>query len=366
MKIECVKEKFEEVVGKACRFTGRNESLPVLTCLYIEAKKNTLLIRATNLDVGVEIHFPAKVEKEGTIAVPGAVLRNLLSGIGKEKKITLEKIHENLSIISPNNTSLIKCFSVEDFPTIPKVTGREVFDISHENFKNGIESVWYSASPSPVKPNISSVYMYKESNEIIFAATDSFRLGEKSIPLKNDVNFTSAILPYQNIIEIMKALEGGSGSITINSSKNQISFQTDETYITSRLIDGVFPDYRQIIPKKFTTEVVMLKNDLFNAVKVTNIFADKFSKVLFKVSVKGKRFEVEARNSDVGENTTRVDASISGEDIQVGFNYRYILDVLHTLPEDSVTLQFSGEGKAMVIRGIGNHSFTYLVMPMNK
>ncbi|HET8574639.1 MAG TPA: DNA polymerase III subunit beta [Candidatus Paceibacterota bacterium] len=366
MKVECIKEKFEEAVAQASRFTGKNESLPVLECLYLETRENEILIRATNLDLGIEIKISAKVFAEGSVAVPGAVLRSLLSGMGNEKKIILETSRENLTVSSSKNTSLIKSHHTEDFPTIPKVSGNEVFSVSSAILRDGIGSVWYSASTSPVKPELSSVYVYKEESDLIFVATDSFRLAEKRVPMKSSVNFTSAMIPYRNIVEIMRIFENHSGEVSVNASKNQISFEMDGLYLTSRLIDGIFPDYRQIIPKEFVTEVVVLKADIIGAVKITNIFADKFSKVLFKVNTKEKRFEVEARNADIGENTTRVEAKISGEGLDIGFNYRYILDTLQVLKEDSVSMEFSGEGKALVMKGLGDNSFIYLVMPMNR
>ena len=157
---------------------------------------------------------------------------------------------------------------------------------------------------------------------------------------------------------------------SINSedqNKNLISFEAHGVYVVSRIIDGVFPDYKQIVPKEFTTEVVALKQDFMNALKISNIFSDKFNQVRLIIDPKGKKFEVQTKNSDVGENSTIIDAAITGEKMEINFNYKYIADCFQSIDADSLSLQLSGTNKPMVIRPVsGDQTFTYLVMPMNR
>ena len=156
------------------------------------------------------------------------------------------------------------------------------------------------------------------------------------------------------------------GEVVVHLGKNQISFSQNEVYLASRVIDGVFPDYGQIIAKDFKTEVVVLKQDLIHSLKIANIFSDKFNQISIQINPSLKTFQTKTKNIDVGENTNLVDAVLSGEEININFNYKYIIDCFQSINVDSVSLQFNGLGKPMVIRGVGDKSFLYLVMPMNK
>jgi DNA polymerase-3 subunit beta len=149
-------------------------------------------------------------------------------------------------------------------------------------------------------------------------------------------------------------------------NKNQISFSSDNIYLTSRIIDGIFPDYRQIIPKDSTTDVVVLKQDLLNALKLTNIFSDKFNQVSLRISPKEKVFELSSSSNDIGENKTNLDAVLNGETVELGFNYKYFLDCFQSITTDSVSIKLSGASKPIVISPISDLSFTYLIMPMNR
>jgi DNA polymerase-3 subunit beta len=175
------------------------------------------------------------------------------------------------------------------------------------------------------------------------------------------------LIPFKNIPDIIRVLENIKDPVSVLLNKNLISFSTSSIYLVSRLIDGVFPDYRQIIPKTFNTEVIILKQDLINTLKVSNIFSDKFNQVHLTIDPKTKIFKVQTKNSDIGENSTSVDASLNGDPIEINFNYKYIADCFQSIDADSLSLQFSGNNKPMVIRPVsGDQSFMYLAMPMNR
>ena len=365
MKIECVKDRLAAVISKAEKITGKNLTLPVLACILLEASKNSLYIRATNLDLGIEVEIPAKVIKEGKIAVPGMVLNNFLSNVGNEKNITLEVVENNLHVSTEKSSTKIKSLNFDDFPTIPRIQGEKKFLINSKDFIKGLKSVWYSSSVSSMKPELSSVYVYPEDGSLIFVATDSFRLAEKKISLKKQYEFGNILIPFRNVQEIIRIVEENMGETEICMGKNQISFEFDGIYLTSRIVDGSFPDYRQIIPKEFATEAVLLKQDLISALKLANIFSDKFNKISIKVVPKDK-FEVATKNADIGETRNTIDATVTGEGIESSFNFKYINDCLGYIDRDSVTFFFNGSNKPLVVRGVGDQSFTYLVMPMNK
>lgn len=367
MKIECIKEKLTKAVAQAERVTTKNPTLPILGCILFEASKNNLTIKATNLDLGIEIHIPVKVIKEGTMAVPGSVLNNFLGTIQNDKNVTIETSENNTAKITASKTStVIKTLPHDDFPEIPKVSEDQSFKIQGNELVKGLKSVWYSSSVSSVKPELSSVFIHSDGDSLVFAATDSFRLAEKKVRIKKEKGVERILIPFKNIPEIIRTIDETKDEILVCFTKNQISFSHDELYLTSRVVDGMFPDYKQIIPNGNVTEVVVLKQDLIQALKTANIFSDKFNQINIQVSPKSKIFMLKTSNSDVGESNNSIDATLTGEDVAVNFNYKYLSDCFQSIDTDSVSLSFNGLNKPLVIRGVSDKSFLYLVMPMNK
>jgi DNA polymerase-3 subunit beta len=365
MKIECSVEKIKNAISLAERITGKNLTLPVLSSILLNASGKSLKLRSTNLSLGIEIEIPAKIEEEGILAISGAVLGAVFSNISPSENVHLENKEGNLLVKTKKSQIRLKSQPHEDFPTIPVVSGN-VFEIESKKIIEGIKSVYYSSSVSDIKPEISSVYIYTNGDSLVFVSTDSFRLAEKKIKIKGVEEIQGIIIPYKNITEILKVFGDFSGMIKVCFNKNQISFSGENIYLTSRIIDGIFPDYRQIIPKNTLTDVVVLKQDLLNALKLSNIFSDKFNQVNLNIISKEKIFELSSSNNDVGENKTQLDAVINGEDIELGFNYKYFLDCFQSVNTDSVSIKFSGSGSPIVISPVSDTSFTYLIMPMNK
>ena len=365
MKLECEIEKIKNAIYQAERITGKNLTLPVLNSILFIASEKSLKLRATNLSLGIEIEIPAKIEKEGIVAVSGSVLVGIFSNIFQKENISLEEKDGYLLIKTKKSQIKVKCQPNEDFPTIPRVSGN-IFEIDSKKLIDGIKSVYYSSSVSDVKPEISSVYFFLKEDNLIFVSTDSFRLAEKKIMVKKIEEKSGILIPFKNIPEILRVFGEFLGEIKICSNKNQISFSSNNVYLTSRVIDGIFPDYTQIIPKEFKTECVVLKQDLLNALKLSNIFSDKFNQVNLSIKPKEKIFEISSQNNEVGENKTYLDAAISGEDVEVSFNYKYFIDCFQSINTDSVSIRFNQSIKPIVVSGVSDNSFTYLIMPMNR
>ena len=364
MKLECSIDKLKIGVSQVERITGRNLTLPVLNSILLIAGGKSLKLRATNLSLGIEVEIPAKIEKEGVVAITGSVLSGIFSNIFQNDNVYLESLDGNLSIKTKKSKIRLKGQSHDDFPTIPVVSG-EIFEIESKKLLEGIKSVYYSSSVSDIKPEISSVYIYSNEENIVFVSTDSFRLAEKKIKVKGLKEIPGILIPFKNIPEIMRVVGEMEGSVRVCFNKNQISFSSTNVYLTSRVIDGVFPDYRQIIPKEKKTQAVVLKQDLLNALKLSNIFSDKWNQLNLSIKPKEKLFELFSTNNDVGENKTYLDAALLGEEAELGFNYKYFLDCFQSINTDSVSIEISASSKPMVITGSVDSSFTYLIMPMN-
>lgn len=365
MKLECEIEKLKNSVYQVERITGKNLTLPVLSSVLFIASGKSLKLRSTNLSLGIEIEVPAKITKEGIVAISGSTLFGVFSNIFQSENIFFEGENGNLLIKTKKSQIKLKGTPYDDFPTIPIVSG-ESFEIESKKLIEGIKSVYYSSSLSDIKPEISSVYIYSSGDDLVFVSTDSFRLAEKKIKIKGVQEIPGILIPFKNIPEILRIFGESSGVVKVCFNKNQISFSFDNIYLTSRVIDGVFPDYRQIIPKEYKTDAVVLKQDLLNALKLSNIFSDKFNQVNLLINPKEKVFEFSSKNNDIGENTTHLDAAITGENIELGFNYRYFLDCLQSINTDSVSIKLNQSSRPIVVKGNSDSSFTYLIMPMNR
>lgn len=364
MKAVCDKNKIKEAIMIVEKGVGKNTSLPVLSQILIEADEKNLIFKSTNLETGIEISIPAKVERVGNIAISGNIISSLLQNISREEKIEIEAVSGNLKIKTKGENMIIRGVDSEDFPTIPRIKEGKTIKIEGAQLLLGLKSVAYAAATSEIKPEISSVYLYQNDGFLTFVSTDSFRLAEKKIKIENRDQGLELIIPFRATTEIIRVFERSEEDLLVKSDKNQISIQSGGTYFTSRLINGTFPDYKQIIPKDFKTEVTILKSDLSEKLKIAAIFSDKFSQVDLKIFPKNKSFEIVSQNQDVGEGETSVEAVLEGDDLEAGFNAKYILDSLQSFSGDSVVLKLNEKNKPLLIRGVGDESFQYLVMPL--
>lgn len=365
MKFSVDVKKLKNAISHSARLTGKHVSLPVLESILIQVTKKEVIFRSTNLHIGMEVSVPATVEEEGVVAIPGSTLLSLVNSLSGDGDVVFSTQHENILIVKGGSRALVKTVPHEDFPTLPKVEGG-IFSIDTQILSNGISSVLYSAAVSDIKQELSSVYLYTEENELYFVATDSFRLAEKKIKVNDLPDIDKIIIPLKSATELTRIISELNGQVKVIFNKNQISFTSSGVYITSRLIDSNFPDYKQILPKNKTTECIVLTQDILNTLKATVAFSDKFNQITFHIKPDKKQFIIESKNSDVGEYNTDVPATIEGKEIDINLNYRYFLDAFHSITSDSVSIRFTEANKPILLAGVGQKDFLYLIMPLHR
>ncbi len=369
MKLECLKEKIQQGLELVEKGVGKNTSLPILSCVLIKNEDNRLTIKSTNLEIGVEVEVSAKIHSEGQAAVKPGVLLDLLSNIRSDEKIEIEKQNDNLIIKTSNSDSVVKCLSDDEFPTLPQPqTEDSVFTLNSTNLIQGIKSVVYSAAVSDIKPEISSVYLYHEEGELVFVATDSFRLAEKRLSVGDEdlTGFPGLIIPLKNTQEIVKIFNQEK-EIKISTNENQLFIIGEDIFFTSRVVDGVYPDYKQIIPKEFKTEVLVSKEELIRVLKLANIFSNKFNQVEIEVDPEGESIMIRSESDEVGENSTVIKGEISGVSQKTNLNARYLLDCFQSVSnDDRVLLKWVENHKPLIIKGEKDNTFTYLLMPVSR
>jgi len=338
----------------------------VLAGLYLDARQNSISVKATNLDLGISIVLPVKVIEPGIVVVPAHIISSFISSLSKERSIVISSKNQILEVKTSSTKSNIKTLPSEDFPVIPEVDEDKAFSMPVRDFIFGIKSVIYAAAIGSIKPELSSISITFEGEFLVFAATDSFRLAEKKIKVKKVPHFKQILIPQKNATEMIKIFDRGEEELSISIEEHQIALRAQNIYLTSRIIEGTFPDYRQIIPKETTSKAKLLKQDLINSLKTSFIFSDTFNQLTFKLSPKAKSFEIESKNANIGENVNTIEAVLEGDNISINVNHRYFTDCFQSITTDSVSLSFGGQAKPIIIQGVGDTSFLYLVMPMNQ
>jgi DNA polymerase III subunit beta len=366
MKILVPKQQLLDAVLLAERVTGKKESLPVLSCILFDAQKE-LIVRATNLEAGIEIKIPCEVEEKGIIAVPAGILSQTLRSISGDK-VSFKTEESNLLVESKGTKTLIKAIAHEEFPILSEgVGGKMGTTVSREKLLKGIQSVSYAASPSMIRPELGSIYVSLKSQAMVCVATDSFRLAEKTIPGTAGKDTGDILIPLKHVNELAYILERiPSDQVQVGVEDFQLTISNEGVRYVSRVVDANFPDYKTIIPKKATTEAILLKSDLTDMLRKARVFSGNDQHVGLHIYPKKKIFTATARSAEVGEMSDNMEAAVSGEDLDINFHVSYIAESLSSIESDSVTMSFAGAGKPLVMRGVGDASFMYLVMPLNR
>ena len=365
MRFTTTREKILNAVLIAERITGKKETLPVLSCVLLEIEKD-LAVKATNLEAWIEAHAACDVSERGKVAVPAAILSQTLRSMTSDK-LTLTLEHSNLVVESRGTRTLIKAIPHEEFPTLTDTTEEKGIEIAREKLLHGLHSVSYAASPSMIRPELGSIYVALKDGEMVAVATDSFRLAEKVMKGNFGKGSFEILIPLKHALELSHVLERiESDDVRVVGEDTQLTVSAPGLRFVSRVVEGTFPNYTEIMPKKFSTEATLLKNDMAEVLKKARVFSGNDQHVGFHSYPKKKVFTVTARSADVGEMSDSLDASLSGEDLDINFHIGYLADCLPIIQADSITLGFSGAGKPLVIHGVSDPSFTYLVMPLNR
>lgn len=373
MKISILQEKLKKGLNITERVSSKSLTLPILNNTLISIEKNFLNLSATDLEIGINWWALAKIEKEGKITIPSKLLLNFINLL-PNKKIDLFLKGNDLNIECDNYKTKIKGFSAEEFPIIPKIGKEEFVTVKSSEFCRSLAQLADIAVLSTTRPEISGVYFNFQKDLIITAATDSFRLGEKKISLKGESSLNknySLILPQKTVKEIINIFGEKEKELKIYFSPNQIMFEYlmeetshPEIQVISRLIEGEYPNYKEIIPNKFNTQLILNKEDFINQIKSASLFSGKVNEVKIKVDSAKKEVNILSQSIDVGDFQSFIAGKIKGDNLEVSFNHRYLLDGLLNIKSPEVVFDLNGDSGPGVLRPVGDDSYLYVVMPI--
>ncbi|MGD0576458.1 MAG: DNA polymerase III subunit beta [Candidatus Staskawiczbacteria bacterium] len=371
MKVEILKENFKNGLNIVEKIVGKNLSLPILDNVLINTEDSFLSLSSTDLETAIKLWILTKIIKKGKVVVPAKFLSSFVSLLPNEK-ITLEEKKQGLYIECKNFKNQVQGFNPEEFPLIPEFKDTEFLEVDNKKFCQGLSQIVDISSPSQSRPEISGIYFIFSKNLIKVVATDSFRLAEKTItlesPVKKDASF---ILPQKPAKELINILGEKEGKLKIYFLPNQTMFEFPmkevahpEVQIVSRLIEGEYPNYEEIIPKKFKTHVIVKRDEFLNQIKAASLFSGKINEIKIKINVENKEIEISAQDPDIGESQSSIAAKIEGEPIEVSFNHRFLIDGLLNIKSSEIIFDMSKEEGPCVLKPVGDASYIYVVMPI--
>ncbi|MDD4290112.1 MAG: DNA polymerase III subunit beta [Patescibacteria group bacterium] len=367
MKIICLQENLIKGLQTVSHLAGKNSNLPILNNVLITAEEGIISLTTTNLEIGVNCKIRGKVEKKGKCTVQARLLTDFIGLLPKDN-IILEYEDNKLKIECGNDKSFINTLSPEDFPLLPKINKENEYILNTLDLKDTLKKISFAISYDSTRPEISGVLINLENSLATFVGTDSYRLAEKSIKINKFSNEKRIIIPLDTIQEVSRIINYETQEdVKIYIEENQILFEINGIELVSRLIEGSYPDYKQIIPKEFKTKSEVKTNELIQAIKRTSLFCKpgiNDIKLTF-VTEKGE-LVINSISDQIGESMTIVKSNATGDDNEIVFNYKYILDALSNIDSETVSFEIIDNKTAGIVKTKEDDSYLYIIMPIRQ
>jgi DNA polymerase III subunit beta len=365
MKFSCTQENLNSGLQLVSHIAARGTSLPILNNILLRATPGGLELTATNLEVAIITTIRGKAEGDGLVTIQGKLLSEAVGLLPKER-VDLELDGSNLNIVCGKTRTVVRGVPADDFPVIPTVDKGIKLHLDATQFAQSLESVVFAINPDEGRPEISGVYIGNQDKTMVLVGTDSYRLAEHTMPYQGD-GFDGFILPLRAALEVSRVIRGGPESaleLTIN--ENQALWQIGDTRVISRLIAGQYPDYKQIIPRSFATTTKISVAAFIQAIRSASLFVRSgINDVRLVFSEKGL-VTVSSTNSQLGENSSELEAVVDGQTNEIVFNYRYLLDGLQALSSDMVEVSIVSPTNPGMIRAAGGSEYLYIIMPIRQ
>ncbi|OGY89993.1 MAG: DNA polymerase III subunit beta [Candidatus Komeilibacteria bacterium RIFCSPLOWO2_01_FULL_45_10] len=369
MKFTCTQENLNRGLNLTCHVANRNATLPILNNVLIRVTGGVISLSTTNLEIGIAAQIRGKVEKEGEFTVQARLLADYVNLLPKEN-IELELENETIYLRCGKYKTFIKGAAAVDFPLIPEMERKESVVLKSRDLKNALAQAMFAVALDESRPEISGVFFNFSGKTLTIAGTDSYRLAEKKVKLSTAaLEDRKLIIPLRTLQEVHRILtDSPDEEISIYLNENQILFKlNNEVELVSRLVEGQYPDYQQIIPTTSKTQAKVKTAELNRVVKSVSLFCKPGINDV-KLDFKAEKGElvVSAVNSAIGENLVTVEAAITGDDNEAVFNYRYLLDGLNNLGSEEIKIELISNTAPGLIKPVGDDDYLYIVMPIRQ
>jgi DNA polymerase-3 subunit beta len=360
MKISCAKDELVAKLAVVARGVSTRTTVQILSGIRLEAAAGTLTLSATDMELSLRTSLDVQVDGAGTTVVPGRLLAEL-SRLLPEGEVELASTEDGRLQISCGSASYtLHTYAAEDFPRLPEVDAASLFSIDREAFLDTVGRVGRAASRDESRPVLTGVLVRFEQGRLIMAATDSYRLAVKETPVEAGVAELEALVPARALTEVQR-LAAGSDQLELGVLENQVIFELGGTTLTTRRIDGQFPNYRALLPEAFEYEVTLPREELLDVVRRTAVMAQRNAPLRLRFA-EGE-LTISARTPDVGEAQESMPAPYSGEPLEIGFNAEFLRDGVDSIEGEDVRLKLISPLRPAVLQG-SDDDFTYLIMPI--
>jgi DNA polymerase III subunit beta len=371
MKIEVLREKLNQAISIVGRMAIKSATLPILEGVMIKADDSNICLSATDLEVGIEVSVLAKISKTGQAVVPARIISGL-ARLMSDDKISMELSKNLLLINDTKNETSLQTLDSSEFPVIPKTDHSFEIDVDGGEFSDALKQVADCVASSQSRPEISGVYVHIKGDQLILAATDSYRLAQKTISLPKKEKEKEFILPAKAANNLIAVIGESTQSVKIIGDDSQIEFSMVlgeapldlNIRIVSRLIEGTYPRYQDVIPQKTPIAIQLDRHEFMGKIKAASLLSDQTYEVRLFSESKKDLLRIEARSSRVGEFKSSIPAEISGGEIEIAFNGKFLSDALMNLDSASIWLHLTDSDKAALLKAEKDPNYIYVLMPI--
>lgn len=366
MKIEVDQSKLSKALNIVSKVAaGSRSTLPILNNVLIRVDNKKTTLTATNLDMAIVYYLPVVSSEDGVITVPARLLAEFVSNLPKDESVKILVSGSKVTTESGNYSSTINGSLADDFPELPEIEEKNAvcFKMGIDDFKAAVNQVIVASSNDLTRPALTGVYFNTFENGLYVAATDGYRLAEKKMveKVKSEV---AAIVPTTSLSEVMRSIGEDDDEIEILFDDTQVRFRLKEIEITSKLIEGSFPDYRQLIPKECESEVLVGRDEFLRVAKLAALFARSVGgSIVCEAKAEDGSFAIASVANEYGENSSKIKTKVLKDD-KVTLNSRFLIDVLNVLDDTKVVFGFSGKTTPVVLRSEKNNNYTHIIMPL--
>lgn len=361
MKVSLLTENITTLLPLLNKTLPSRSQVPILSNILLFADKTGFYVKATDLELGVEIKIPSKIEEEGTITVPGKEFIEALINFPKDK-ITIETKDEKAVLTCRGNTVSFNTISGGEFPSLYKDLGVEVSKFKMDEFVDIFSYLSFAVSLEESRPQLTGVYIDKKGEVVNFVATDGYRMSLRTVGAGKNKIEDSLIVSVRLINEVLLLKKTEDVTLRVNKKENQIIFEVGDIVLIGRMIEGVFPDYEKVIPKEFKTIVVIDREQFLQNIRLASVFARDISNIV-GIEIKKNTVSLVSKAQGVGEGESIMDVRQEGEDNKISFNIKYLFDLVKTVTEPELTLKLNSANEPALFELEGK-SFKHVIMPI--
>ena len=361
MKLQVTQTNLAKALGTVARVANTRNTLPILANVLLKTDNNRLSIAATNLDIGITHYIGSKISSEGAITVPARLMQDFVSSL-PDSILNLELKDNKLHINNDQYQSTINGIVADDFPVMPAIKDGVSWKTAAGEFKKALSQVVFAASADDARPVLNGVYFHSTGGQAVAVATDSYRLAETKLgKTAKPVNF---LMPFSAAQDLLRIISDADKEVAVTHDEQQVQFQVGDVNLVARLIEGNYPDYRKLIPNKFSTVAKLTKSDFLNIAKVSALFArESAGSITIKADKDAKAVSINAIASQLGENTATAEAKITGGG-EVTLNSRYLIEALNAFSADEIEFCFNGKLEPCILRSVSEPNYLHLIMPL--